>query len=65
MDVGTGAILIGVLIAVMIFVYMAQREKNAVMRKRRRKFSPQWNRKDDDGADPDGRTGRARRRRRT
>ena len=45
MNIGVGAILIGVLVAVMIFIYLAQREKNAVKRKKRRKFRPEWKEK--------------------
>lgn len=46
MDAGTGAILIGVLVGVLILIYLNQREKNAVRRKRRRRFKPQWSDKD-------------------
>lgn len=51
MNIGVGAILVGVIVAVMIFVYLAQREKNAVRKKKRRKFHPQWKEKAGDTSD--------------
>jgi hypothetical protein len=40
----TLAILLAILAGVMVLYYMSEREKNAVKRKKRRRFRPQWTR---------------------
>jgi hypothetical protein len=41
-DIVVGAILVGVLAVVLLFYYLSERDKRAVRRARKRRFSPQW-----------------------
>jgi len=48
MDPVTGAVLLIVLAGVLVALFLSEKEKSAVRRMKRRKFKPQWTRRDGD-----------------